>query len=82
MKRRTAATPGWEKSVEIVRDILHQTDGDWTHEIDGQPVRFVKEWTAPSGVKIIYFRGKGYAGLMPKVDWLLKSKPIEEVKQR
>lgn len=68
---------GWEKCVEIARNILDQPDGNWSHELDGEPVRFVTETTLPTGVIRVHYRAKGYAGSVPLDMWQKRAQLIE-----
>ncbi|GIQ61516.1 hypothetical protein PACILC2_00840 [Paenibacillus cisolokensis] len=63
---QTAPIITYEESVRLTQEILSQPPGDWTHKLDGVPVREVARLIVGShGHVIVFFRGPDYCGRWP-----------------
>lgn len=53
----------YEESVRLTQEILRQPLGNWTHMIDGKPVRVVERCiVGRHEYEIVFFRADDYCG--------------------
>lgn len=64
----------WQGCVELSREILFSPTGNWTHDLNGKPVRFVKQVILPDGTAKVFFRGEDYAGQYPVKNWEIEAR--------
>ncbi|WP_342435940.1 hypothetical protein NSS79_20675 [Paenibacillus sp. FSL L8-0436] len=65
----------WQQEVDLSREILFSPPGNWTHDLVGEPVRFVKRAVNPAGIERVYFRAKEYSGSWTVAEWERHARP-------
>ncbi|MBW7452460.1 hypothetical protein ACFOLF_12325 [Paenibacillus sepulcri] len=66
----------WEGCVELSKAILSSPPGDWTHTINGEPVRLERIVLVPGELAKVFFRGKDYGGSWSIAAWEKDAKKI------
>lgn len=52
----------WQQCVELSSAICNTPSGDWTHMIDGRPVRLEHRVIDPAGHRLAFFRADSVYG--------------------
>ena len=66
----------YSESAQLTREILAQPPGNWTHMLDGKPVRVVERCiVGRHGYEIVFFRADDYCGRWVAEQFDKRAKP-------
>ena len=73
----------YEESVKLTQEILAQPPGNWTHFLDGNPVREVERCiVGRHGYEIVFFRAYDFCGRWLAEQFDKRAKPyVQEPEQ-